>query len=87
MGLQIGNLSLAGRVLNAGCGEGLYASLIEEFPGVTSIVNLDASRPSIARQRDDRRHEGAEGEDEEAGQHRVLASSSAAIIARKRAKR
>ena len=32
---------LTGRCLNAGCGEGLYISFIDSFPGVTEIVNTD----------------------------------------------
>jgi SAM-dependent methyltransferase len=32
---------LAGRCLNAGCGEGLYSPFLESFGGVTSIVNVD----------------------------------------------
>jgi len=47
---------IAGRVLNAGCGEGLYAPLLEAGGDVTSIWNVDLSRPSIARRRPDRRH-------------------------------
>lgn len=45
-----------GAVLNAGCGEGLYAPLLEQGGGVTSICNVDVSRPSVARRRRDRRH-------------------------------
>ena len=47
---------IAGRVLNAGCGEGLYAPLLETARDVTSIWNVDLCRPSIARRRPDRRH-------------------------------
>lgn len=47
---------LRGRVLNAGCGEGLYAPLIEAAADVTAIVNVDVNRPAIARSRADRRH-------------------------------
>jgi SAM-dependent methyltransferase len=32
---------LTGRVLNAGCGEGLYCRFLEGLPGVTAIVNAD----------------------------------------------
>jgi SAM-dependent methyltransferase len=52
---------LSGRVLNAGCGEGLYAPLIEQSAGVTAIVNVDVSRPSIAARRADRRHRDLRG--------------------------
>lgn len=34
---------LSGRVLNAGCGEGLYVPFIDTFPGVTEVVNTDLS--------------------------------------------
>lgn len=47
---------LRGRILNAGCGEGLYAPFLEQEPDVTGIWNVDLSRPSIARRRADRRH-------------------------------
>jgi SAM-dependent methyltransferase len=47
---------LAGQVLNAGCGEGLYAPLLEGAVGVTGIWNVDLARPSIARRRADGRH-------------------------------
>lgn len=52
---------LGGRVLNAGCGEGLYAGLIEGFPRVTAIVNVDRARPSIAVRSGDRRHRDLQG--------------------------
>lgn len=32
---------LAGRCLNAGCGEGLYCDFLERFPDVTAIDNVD----------------------------------------------
>jgi SAM-dependent methyltransferase len=47
---------LHGKVLNAGCGEGLYAPFLEHFPDVTAIVNVDLSAPSVSRRRTDRRH-------------------------------
>ena len=47
---------LRGRVLNAGCGEGLYAGFIEAFDGVRSIVNMDVHEPRVARRRGDDRH-------------------------------
>ncbi len=31
---------LTGRVLNAGCGDGMYVSFIDSFPGVTEVVNV-----------------------------------------------
>lgn len=47
---------LRGRVLNAGCGEGLYAAFIEEFSGVRAIVNMDIHPPRVAATRTDPRH-------------------------------
>ena len=52
---------LHGRVLNAGCGEGLYAGFIEEFAGVRSIVNMDLHPPRVARWRGDIRHSDQQG--------------------------
>ncbi len=37
---------LTGDCLNAGCGEGLYCPLIESFPGVKRIENIDLTLPS-----------------------------------------
>ena len=53
--------SLHGRILNAGCGEGLYASFLEEFEGVRSIVNMDVSPPRVAQRRQDMRHRDQQG--------------------------
>lgn len=50
-----------GRVLNAGCGEGLYAEFIEEFSDVRTIVNMDVHPPRIARLRADGRHRDEQG--------------------------
>ncbi len=52
---------LHGRVLNAGCGEGLYAGFIETFAGVRTIVNMDVHAPRVARTRSDRRHRDQQG--------------------------
>lgn len=52
---------LGGRVLNAGCGEGLYASFIEEFAEARAIVNMDVHPPRVARIREDRRHRDLQG--------------------------
>jgi len=52
---------LAGRLLNAGCGEGLYAPFIEQFEGVRVICNMDLARPSVSRHRADPRHHDAQG--------------------------
>ncbi len=57
----LGDRVLVGRVLNAGCGEGLYAAFIEGFPGVAAIVNLDRARPSIAARSGDARHRDLQG--------------------------
>ncbi len=56
----LGERQLRGRVLNAGCGEGLYSAFIEGFAGVAAIVNVDRARPSIAR-RGDPRHRDLQG--------------------------
>lgn len=48
--------ALGGRLLNAGCGEGLYAPLVEKHLGVTHIVNVDLAAPVVARGRTDHRH-------------------------------
>lgn len=49
---------LAGRVLNAGCGEGLFAPFLESFPRITHIDNVDVSDLSayVAAHRDRRHH-------------------------------
>jgi SAM-dependent methyltransferase len=49
---------LCGAVLNAGCGEGLFAEFLEGYPAVTRIVNVDLGDPeAILRFRSDPRHE------------------------------
>jgi SAM-dependent methyltransferase len=50
-----------GRCLNAGCGEGLFAPLLESFPEVTRIVNVDVHPPALTRSRQDPRHEDHQG--------------------------
>ena len=52
---------LHGRVLNAGCGEGLYSGFLESFERVTEIVNLDLHRPTITTTRRDQRHRDESG--------------------------
>lgn len=52
---------LAGRVLNAGCGEGLYAPLVERYERVAEIFNLDLAPPPVARRREDPRHMDVQG--------------------------
>lgn len=52
----------AGRVLNAGCGEGGYCPLLESLPGVTRIENIDVSvSPGFLAQHSDARHRVAVG--------------------------
>ena len=52
----------AGRVLNAGCGEGSYCPLLESLPGVTRIENIDVSvSPAFLSWHTDRRHRVALG--------------------------
>jgi SAM-dependent methyltransferase len=50
-----------GRVLNAGCGEGLYSPFIESFPEVTEIINIDITQPHISERRSDPRNADAVG--------------------------
>lgn len=57
----LAGVPFGGRVLNAGCGEGLYAPLIEQYGGVRAIVNMDLHTPRIARSRADRRHRDSQG--------------------------
>lgn len=57
----LGAQTLRGRVLNAGCGEGLYAPFIERASDVTKIVNMDYARPSVVAHRDDPRHREIRG--------------------------
>ena len=52
---------LSGRLLNAGCGEGLYAPFIEQFDRVRVICNMDLARPSVSRRRADPRHRDSQG--------------------------
>jgi SAM-dependent methyltransferase len=51
----LGAEGFAGRVLNAGCGEGLYAPLLESFPSVGRIIHFDLARPRTIRRRPDPR--------------------------------
>jgi SAM-dependent methyltransferase len=55
------DLPLAGRVLNAGCGEGLHSEFLESFASISGIVNLDLTNPKIALTRGDRRHRDSKG--------------------------
>ena len=51
----------SGRLLNAGCGEGLYSSFLESFPDLTEIVDMDLTMPRVAAQRSDPRHRDIAG--------------------------
>ena len=52
----------AGKCLNAGCGEGLFNPLLESFPGVTRIDNVDLTDPArVADRFPDPRHRFAQG--------------------------
>jgi len=53
----VSDIRPGGRCLNAGCGEGLYAPLLEAFPGFNSIVNIDLSRADHILRREDPRHQ------------------------------
>jgi SAM-dependent methyltransferase len=51
-----------GSCLNAGCGEGLYCPLVESFPAVTSIENVDISiAPDFRLRHPDQRNCVAQG--------------------------
>jgi SAM-dependent methyltransferase len=50
-----------GRLLNAGCGEGLYSAFLESFAEVSEIVNMDLTLPRVAAQRSDPRHRDIAG--------------------------
>lgn len=51
---------LSGRVLNAGCGEGLYAGLLDAQPQVMDVMHIDLARPAMARDTRHRRHRAAQ---------------------------
>jgi SAM-dependent methyltransferase len=57
----LGGRRLGGRVLNAGCGEGLYAPFIEQFHDIRQIVNMDIHQPRVSRGREDPRHRDQQG--------------------------
>ncbi len=50
-----------GRLLNAGCGEGLYSAFLESFPEVSEIVDMDLTLPQVASRRSDKRHRDIAG--------------------------
>ncbi len=51
----------SGRLLNAGCGEGLYSHLLESYAGIDEILDMDLELPRIASLRSDRRHRDIAG--------------------------
>lgn len=52
---------LEGSCLNTGCGEGLYAGFLDEFPKLERIVHIDLEKPSLASRFPNRRHEDFAG--------------------------
>jgi len=52
---------LEGDCLNAGCGEGSYASFLDSFPKLRRIVHMDLDKPSLANRFTNRRHEDVAG--------------------------
>lgn len=58
----MGDRKFSGRVLNAGCGEGLYCGLLESFSGVTRIDDVDLEvSPDFRTWHPDPRHHPANG--------------------------
>jgi len=47
---------LEGTCLNAGCGDGLYAPILDAFPRVTQIAHMDLAKPNIATRFPNGRH-------------------------------
>jgi SAM-dependent methyltransferase len=52
---------LTGECLNAGAGDGLFASFLGSFNGLSRIVHLDLARPEIAESAHDDRHTAVSG--------------------------
>jgi len=52
---------LEGAILNAGCGEGLYASFLDRLPKLRRIVHMDLDKPSVAGRFSNQRHEDCAG--------------------------
>ena len=50
-----------GRLLNAGCGEGLYSAFLESFGEVSEILDMDLTMPLVAERRSDPRHRDIAG--------------------------
>jgi SAM-dependent methyltransferase len=50
-----------GDCLNAGCGEGLYAALLDSFPRARRIVHMDLDKPNLASRFPSKRHEDFAG--------------------------
>lgn len=58
----MGERAFSGRVLNAGCGEGLYCGLLESFPAVTRIDDVDLEvSPEFRTWHSDSRHHVTNG--------------------------
>ncbi len=57
----LGKNIFRGRILNAGCGEGLYSDFLESFAEVERIDNIDISFPTGVATRPDPRNHVAEG--------------------------
>ncbi|MBA3808780.1 MAG: class I SAM-dependent methyltransferase [Solirubrobacterales bacterium] len=51
----------SGRLLNAGCGEGLYSRFLESYAGIDEILDMDLELPRIASLHSDRRHRDIAG--------------------------
>lgn len=45
-----------GRCLNAGCGEGLFSELLESYPQISEILDVNIAPPQISSRRSDPRH-------------------------------
>jgi len=52
---------IRGACLNAGCGEGLFFSFLNDFRELTRIVHMDLRKPSLSHFSPEARHEAAEG--------------------------
>ncbi len=53
--------NLEGDCLNVGCGEGLYAGFLDNFPKLRRIAHLDLKKPNLASRFPNRRHEDFPG--------------------------
>ncbi len=59
--LTLGTHTFRGRVLNAGCGEGLYSDFLESFREIARIDNVDIDFPAAVQRRADTRNHVAQG--------------------------